>query len=91
MKKKVDSEPIQKPDELLSVTENMSFVPVKMSILVFILFIIITSDVFVEKVMGNDKNLIDGRNVSTRGVFIQGLIMSIMYLLIYILVINNFL
>ena len=90
MTKKIDSEPIPRPDELISVVENISSTPVKMSFLIFILFIIITSDVFVEKVMGNNKNFVEGRNVSTQGVFLQGLLMSILYLFLYTLVINDY-
>lgn len=91
MKKKVDSEPIKKPDELLSITENINSTPIKMSFLIFIIFIIITSDVFVEKIMGNNKNYIEGRNVTTQGACIQGLLMSIVYLLLYTLVVNDYL
>ena len=64
------------PDDITSLFSCIGVNTFKISFLLFILFIIISSDVFVECVLARGgKSYIEGRHPSTSGVIAQGVIL----------------
>ena len=62
--------------------------PIKVALFLFILFIAISSDVFIEKVMGSTMS--NGRCPNSKGIITQGLTMSCGFLFINYLVDNRY-
>lgn len=63
---------------------------IKMSIFLFIMFLYVSSDVFVEKILaGCDSSYTDGRHASQQGVVIQGIVLVIGFVMVSILVDYN--
>lgn len=58
---------------------------IKLSIFLFLLFILVSSDVFVDKVLSTFNGLTSGDQPTGSGVVVQGVIMSLSYILINIL------
>jgi len=58
---------------------------IKIAILIFLSFIIISSDIFVNTFLSS-LNLTDGRWPSSTGVIVQGLLQSLFYIGIYLLI-----
>lgn len=60
---------------------------IKMAILLLILFVFISSDVFVDRILPNRYVL--GGHPTSRGVLIQGIVLSIAYILLNFLIERN--
>ena len=59
----------------------------KLSIFVFVIFIIITSDVFVDRIMGkSNMGLVSGRTVTRKGLCAQGLALTISVMILSVLI-----
>ena len=84
-----DSEDItiaSRPDEMSSIVSCIGSNTFKIAFLLFILFIIISSDVFIDGVLAvSGKNYTDGRYPTTQGVMAQGVILALCYILIHTL------
>ena len=84
-----DSEDItiaSRPDEMSSIVSCIGSNTFKIAFLLFILFIIISSDVFVDGVLAvSGKKYTDGRYPTTQGVMAQGVILALCYILIHTL------
>lgn len=80
------------PDDITSLFSGLGTQKIKLSLFIFILFIFISSDVFVDRVLSNKKNTyVEGRILTSRGAMVQGLIMSFCYIIITLLVENDYL
>lgn len=63
----------------------------KTSVFVFILFILLSSDVFIDRILStSDNSYAEGRNCTTKGTIVQGLILSIGFILIHTLILNDY-
>lgn len=74
------------PDDITSLL-CPNFSTVKKSIFLFIIFILISSDVFIDRVLTTkDNKYVEGRTCTPNGVFVQGMVLVIGYILIDTLV-----
>ena len=89
-KKNEDSEDIYvdtPPDDVTSLFESLGYKKIKISLFLFIIFIFMSSDVFIERVLaGKDDIYASGRHATPRGICVQGILMSIGYILISMLI-----
>jgi hypothetical protein len=80
------------PDDLTSVITSPGFNVFKTAAFVFILFILVSSDVFVDKILATDTNTYaEGRHPTTQGTFIQGTIVALGYIVIHSLITAEYL
>lgn len=80
------------PDDITSLITGLGIQKLKLSFFIFILFIFISSDVFVDRILSNKKNTyVEGRVLTSKGVMVQGLILSVCYIIITLLVENDYL
>lgn len=87
---KNDSEIIGEPDDLTSMVGIIGFKPIKISIFIFIMFILINSNVFIDRILSKNKSYVEGRIVTEKGALVQGLLLSLWYLLINTLITHDF-
>jgi hypothetical protein len=83
-----DSEPLDldAPDDITSIFDALGSKVIKMALLLFMLFMFICSDVFIDRVLSNKEDTyVSGRAVTRKGIMAQGLILSMMYILFHIL------
>lgn len=59
---------------------------IKVAIMLFFLFIILCSDVFIDRVLASYDGLVDGRTVTEKGILTQALLISIGFIAINSLV-----
>lgn len=89
----LDSEPIasvRAPDAIGSVfVDLISKINYKIAIFLFILFVLISSDVFVSRVLGHIPNATKGASSSNYGTFIQSMFLAVGYIIMDILVRNE--
>jgi hypothetical protein len=75
------------PDDVTSLIGAIGCNTFKMSFLLFLIFILITSDVFIEGVLSSkDNSYAEGRGVTVKGAVSQGLILSLCYIILNILI-----
>lgn len=82
---------IEKNDLMSLFMKITHSIPLKSTFFIFILFIIITSDIFVKKILGKfsgttEKDLFC---VTGKGAFIQGLILSLSFIGVHMLIEND--
>ena len=66
-------------------------IKIKLAAFIFIMFIFLNSDVFIERVLSNkDETYVEGRQVNTKGTIIQALLLSISFILIDQLIIGGY-
>lgn len=63
---------------------------IKQYIILFIIFLIVRSDLFVDNVLSLSSAAVKGRVVSSYGVIIQGLALVCIYILAYYMLVNNY-
>ena len=93
-KKNDDSEDISPAqiDDVTSIFGAIGFDKVKVSAFMFIMFLLISSDVFIDRCLSDqDDTYVSGRTVTTKGTMAQGLMLSILYIVLAILVECNYL
>jgi hypothetical protein len=79
-------------DTLASMLVSPGANVLKTAVFIFILFIILCSDVFVDKVLSSSSNtLSEGRYPNTKGTVVQGIMLSLGYISIHCLVNNGYL
>lgn len=78
------------PDDITSIAGCIGFDNFKISILLFILFILISSDVFIDRVLSGTGNYTEGRQVTSKGVLAQGTVLALGYIIVSCLVTYNF-
>jgi hypothetical protein len=89
----MDSESISpsSPDDVTSLIGAVGGNTFKMSFLLFIIFILLTSDVFIENILSSkDNSYAEGRGVTLKGAVTQGLILSICYIILNILISSEY-
>jgi len=62
----------------------------KISLFIFLIFILLSSQIFIEKLESWNKSLVYERNVTENGIIIQGVLLSIGYIVINELVSNDY-
>ena len=62
----------------------------KISLFIFLIFILLSSQIFIEKLESWNKSLVYERNVTENGIVIQGVLLSIGYIVINELVSNDY-
>jgi hypothetical protein len=94
-KKKEDSEDISddshEPDDVTSIISGLGMGTFKTALFLFILFILISSDVFIDRVLSSPDNLYaEGRHCTAKGTVTQGVLLSLGFILIHTLVTCNY-
>ena len=75
------------PDDMTSIITGLGINTLKTSIFIFILFILISSDVFIDRILSStDNTYTEGRHCTAKGTVAQGLLLSIGFILIHTLV-----
>lgn len=62
----------------------------KISLFIFLIFVLLSSQIFIEKLESWNKSLVYERNVTENGIVIQGVLLSIGYIVINELVSNDY-
>lgn len=88
--KNTDTEDIdvqdKEPDDVTSIVTGLGSGTFKTAIFLLILFILLHSDVFVDRILASsDNSYVEGREVTTKGMMAQGILLSLGYILIYVL------
>ena len=79
------------PEDITSIFGVVSFSTLKISLFLFLTFIVINSDVFIDRVLSNkDETYASGRHPTGNGIVVQGVILVIMYMLFNMLVTCQF-
>lgn len=84
-----DSEDIisSRPDDLGSMVAHIAnFVPWKVSIFVFLAFIVLNTSVFIDKVLTHWPGAVDGRSPTEKGLLIQGFLLTLGMVVMSVLV-----
>lgn len=72
----------KKPDDFMSIfMDFFSTLNYKLLMFIFIIFIFITSDIFVEKILGKIDGTVNHREPTSKGAFMQGLFMVFFYMI----------
>jgi hypothetical protein len=80
------------PDDVSSLLTSPGGSVFKIASFIFILFILVCSDVFVEKILSSSTNtLAKGRYPTTQGTLVQGVIVSLGYVVLHALVTSGYL
>ncbi len=66
-------------------------VQVKLLLFLYILFILVNTSEFIEKIMGQIPGALDGRQLSMKGIFLHGLILIIMLMIVDALISHDLL
>ena len=75
------------PDDVTSLFGAIGYNNIKVAGFIFILFIVAVSDVFVERILySKDNEYVIGRSPTHKGVLVQGMVVSLGYLVIYVLI-----
>jgi hypothetical protein len=76
-----DSEPIDdSPDDIASVISEMGSNTIKMFIILFIIVVIVNSDVFIDRVLSDSDGVYaSGRHATGKGVLVQGVTVASLY------------
>lgn len=77
----------QEPDDVTSIITSLGSGTFKTAIFLLILFIVLHSDVFVDRILTTpDNSYVEGREVTTKGMLVQGLLTVLGYILIHVLI-----
>jgi hypothetical protein len=75
------------PDDVSVLVTGIGYNTLKKAFFILILFIIVHSDVFIDKVLSaSSKDLVSGRQCTDKGMLVQGMIVSIGFILLHILI-----
>ena len=82
----MDSDPLvssNKPDDFAKLlVDGVSKIQYKQVIFLFIIFIILTSDVFINRVLSKISGAVEGKSASNYGTVLQGIFLVLGYILI---------
>lgn len=77
----------KKPDDFLTIFGNMfGHINFKLVFILFIIFLFLTSDVFISKFLGPIPGAIDYTDTTTYGTIIQGILLIIFYVIFDLLI-----
>jgi hypothetical protein len=74
----------------MSITGAIGIKPFKIAIFLFFIFIVLSSDVFIDRMLANNPSYVEGRHVTSSGAVAQGMLLSICYIIIHVLVTCDF-
>ena len=94
-KKQDDSEDLfddsREPDDVTSIISGFGMGTFKTAVFLFIFFILISSDVFIDRVLSSpDNSYTEGRQCTAKGTVVQGVLLSLGFILIHALVTYNY-
>jgi hypothetical protein len=79
------------PDDITSIITGVGAHTFKTSLFLFILFILISSDVFIDRILSSSNNTYaEGRQCTAKGTVVQGVLLSIGFIIIHTLITNNY-
>lgn len=82
----LDSDPIVTscgPDDFASlITDGLGGIQYKLVLFLFLIFLIITSDVFTNRVLTSFKGAVDYKSPTNYGAFLQGIFLVLFYIII---------
>lgn len=79
------------PDDVTSIVSGLGMGTLKTSVFLFIIFILISSDVFIDRILSSpDNKYAEGRHCTERGTVVQGVILSLGYIFIHTLITCNY-
>jgi hypothetical protein len=89
----VDSEPIKvvKPNDAVGsmFVDLLSRINIKVALFLLFTFVILSSDVFTNRILSSVSGAVNGKISTNYGTFLQGMLLAISYIIIDILVRNN--
>jgi hypothetical protein len=75
------------PDDVTSMITGLGVGTIKTAVFLFILFILISSDVFIDRILSStDNSYAEGRQCTTKGTVVQGILLSLGFIIIHTLV-----
>ena len=74
------------PDDITSIADAIGFKKFKISFFLFVLFILISSDVFVDRILSGNSDYVEGRHATGKGTLVQGILLALGYIIISCLV-----
>lgn len=78
-------------DDITSIITGIGSHTLKTALFLFILFILISSDVFIDRILSSSNNTYaEGRQCTSKGTVVQGVLLSIGFIIIHMLVTNNY-
>jgi len=81
-----DSDPIyaaKKPDDMMTMLNNMiGDIPFKFLFLIFVVFLLISSDTFISRVLGKFDGAVELRCPTSYGTLIQGLVLVLVCMIV---------
>ena len=79
------------PDDVTSIISGLGMGTFKIAMFLFILFILISSDVFIDRVLSSpDNSYAEGRYCTAKGTVVQGILLSLGFIIIHTLVTCNY-
>lgn len=80
----------KEPDDVTSLLTGLGVGTLKTAVFLFILFIVVSSDVFIDRILSSTDNAyVEGRIPTTRGTLVQGVLLSLGYVCIHALIVGN--
>jgi len=77
----------QKSDDFSSIfMDCMTTINFKLLLFLFLVFVLVTSDVFVDKILSKCNGATENRNPTMKGTFIQGFVVVILYILLDLII-----
>lgn len=77
----------RKPDDLASAFMGFfTTINYKLLLFIFLIFIFISSDIFIEKVLGSINGASQNREPTVKGTFIQGFFLVFLYMIIDLII-----
>lgn len=81
------AKPAEKSSDMMhAVVDALTKVNYKLAFFVFFIFLFITSDIFVNKVLGHFSGAVEHQEPTLRGATLQGLFMVLLFLLMDLLI-----
>ena len=80
------SEDIKKPDDLAStILVIFSISNIKLVTFLFIIFLFVSSDIFIEKFLSRFNNTTIGREPTVKGTIVQGIVLVLLFIFVDII------
>jgi hypothetical protein len=84
------SDHVSVPSEENGQVSALNMKNIKISAFLFVLFVLINSDVFIDKILSTNSSYVEGRYATSSGVVIQGIVLTVCYIIIFVLVEHDF-
>ncbi len=81
-----DCDPIDTPDELAEMlVQPFDAVNFKASFLLFFIFLFVSSNIFIDQILSRFNNVVEGGQITIKGIIIQGVILVIIFIILQII------